>query len=167
MKLEIRKATNGDKEIILKIYESLIGYPGCTWSKDYPCLEDIYNDLEKESLYVVLKRNIIIGVAAAGKDDELKHLDCWNKMIKNPCDLARIGVIKEYQNKGVAKELVKYIEKNVIKRGFDGIHFLVSKTNPRAIALYNSMNYKYCGDTTMYDRDWFCYEKKLNDNLEE
>lgn len=164
MNLEIKKAINNDVKSILKIYKSLIGYPGCTWSKDYPCLSDIENDLKKESLYIILDKDIIIGVAAAGKDDELEHLECWDKTIKNPCDLARIGVIKEYQNKGIAKELVRYIEKDVIKRGFDGIHFMVSKTNPRALALYDRLNYNCCGETSMYDREWLCYEKKLNNN---
>lgn len=37
-----------------------------------------------------------------------------------PCDLARIGVLKEYQGKGIAKILVKYIEQDILKRGFDG-----------------------------------------------
>ena len=38
----------------------------------------------------------IIAVAAAGKDNELEHLKCWNKEIIIPCDLARTGVLKAY-----------------------------------------------------------------------
>ena len=75
--------------------------------------------------------------------------------------MARIGVLKEYQGKGIAKILVKYIEQDILKRGFDGIHFLVSKTNPKALAVYNKLEYKKCGETVMYDIDWFCYEKKI------
>ena len=81
--------------------------------------------------------------------------------IKEPCDLARIAVKTKYQNKGIAKYLISYIEKQVIKRGFDGIHFLVSKTNPHAKAVYDKMNYICCGECKMYDKDWYCYEKKL------
>ena len=72
-----------------------------------------------------------------------------------------MAVKKEYQNKGIAKYLIDYIEKQVVKRGFDGIHFLVSKTNPHAKAVYDKMNYICCGECIMYDKDWFCYEKKL------
>ncbi|MCI8641750.1 MAG: GNAT family N-acetyltransferase [Clostridia bacterium] len=161
MSLEIKMAIADDVNEIAKIYKSLIGYPGCTWSEEYPTIEDVENDINKKSLYVMQDKGKIIAVAAAGKDDELENLECWNKEIKFPCDLARIGVIKEYQNKGIAKELVRYIEKDVINRGFDGIHFLVSKTNPRALALYNNLEYCCCGETIMYDIDWFCYEKKL------
>ena len=158
----IRKAINTDIENIIRIYNSLIGTPGCTWDMDYPNLDDVKNDFAKDALYVYCEENNIIGVAAAGKDDELEHLDCWNKDIKNPCDLARIGVVLEYQGQGVAKELINYIEKDVVLKGFDGIHFLVSKTNPRALNLYNSLNYKNVGETIMYEKEWFCYEKKLS-----
>ena len=157
----IRKAINTDINKIIIIYNSLVGTQGCTWDMDYPNIDDVKNDFSKDSLYVVCEGDDIIGVAAAGKDDELEHLECWNKDIKNPCDLARIGVKAEYQGRGIAKELIRYIEKDVIKRGFDGIHFLVSKTNPRALNLYNSLNYKNVGETIMYEKEWFCYEKKI------
>ncbi len=163
MNIEIKKATNKDESQILEIYHSLIGTFGCTWSEEYPTIEDIRNDTLKKSLYTVWNDNRIIAVAAAGKDHELDNLDCWDTNIKKPCDLARIGVLKEFQNNGIAKQLVEYIEIDVVKRGFDGIHFLVSKTNPSALALYNKLKYKNCGETNMYDINWFCYEKKLDD----
>lgn len=161
MNLEIKMAKINDKEEIIKIYKSLIGFPGCTWSNEYPTIEDVYKDINKESLYIVYDDKKIIAVATAGKDEELEHLECWSKEIKAPCDLARIGVVKEYQSKGIAKILVKYIEQDVLKRGFDGIHFLVSKTNPKALAVYDRLEYKKCGETIMYDINWYCYEKKL------
>ena len=161
MKLEIKMAKINDKEEIIKIYKSLIGFPGCTWSNEYPIIEDVEKDINKESLYIAYDDKKIIAVAAAGKDEELEHLECWSKEIKEPCDLARIGVIKEYQNRGIAKILVKYIEQDVLTRGFDGIHFLVSKTNPKALAVYDRLEYKKCGETIMYDINWYCYEKKL------
>lgn len=160
-----KKATNKDESQILEVYHSLIGTLGCTWSEEYPTIEDIRNDTLKKSLYTVWNDNKIIAVAAAGKDNELENLNCWDTNIKNPCDLARIGVLKEFQNNGIAKQLVKYIETDVVNRGFDGMHFLVSKTNPSALALYNKLEYKNCGETNRYDINWFCYEKKLYDEI--
>lgn len=161
MDYKIRMAKICDIEEILDIYHSLIGKDGCTWDLDYPNIDDVKNDIRKNSLYIVLDGKKIIAVAAAGEDDELNGLDCYSKDIKIPCDLARIGVKGEYQNKGIAKYLIKYIENDVIKRGFDGIHFLVSKTNPHAKVLYDKMNYLCCGECIMYEIDWYCYEKKL------
>ena len=161
MSRTINMATNENEKEILKIYHSLIGTFGCTWNKYYPTIEDIKKDIENKSMYIVCNEDKIIAVASAGKDTELEKLKCWNRNIKNPCDLHRIGVLKEFQNKGIAKELVRYIENDVKKRGFDGIRFLVSKTNPPALAIYNKLGYKKCGETNMYDINWFCYEKKL------
>ena len=57
----------------------MVGTPGCTWDMDYPNIDDVKNDFTKDALYVYCEGDNIIGVAAAGKDDELEHLDCWNK----------------------------------------------------------------------------------------
>lgn len=157
----IKMATNENEKEILKIYHSLIGTLGCTWNEYYPAIEDIKKDIENKSMYIMCNEEKIIAVASAGKDSELENLKCWSKDIKKPADLHRIGVLKEFQNKGVAKELIKYIEIDVRKKGYDGIRFLVSKTNPPALALYNKLGYKKCGETNMYDINWFCYEKKL------
>ncbi len=161
MDFEIRMAKKYDAVKISNIYKSLIGVPGCAWNENYPTLEDVENDISKNSLYVLCHSDEIIAAAAALKDDELNELTCWGENIKYPCELARIGVSVRYQNKGIAKELLKYIEKDVLNRGFDGIHFLVSKTNQKALSLYNGLGYHKCGETNMYDLDWFCYEKKL------
>lgn len=161
MEYRIEMATEENIEEILSIYHSLIGKDGCTWDFNYPNIDDVKNDIDKKSLYILLKDKKIIAVAAAGEDNELKELDCYSKNITVPCDLARIAVRTEYQNKGIAKYLISYIEKQVVKRGFDGIHFLVSKNNPHAKAVYDKMNYICCGECIMYDKDWYCYEKKL------
>lgn len=162
MNVNIRKAKVFDVEEILCLYHSLIGTDGCTWSDEYPTRCDVESDLEKASLYVLYdENNKILGVAAAGEDSELEHLKCWNTKILRVCDLARIGILSAYQGRGFGEMLVKYIERDVVKRGFDGIHFLVSKTNPRALALYDKLDYFNVGDAYMYDVDWYCYEKIL------
>lgn len=125
---KVKKASKKDLAEIMKLYHSLIGTPVCTWNLDYPTIEDVKSDIEKKSLYLICDdKNIIIGVAAAVEDEELKHLTCWNKEIENPADLARIGVKKHYQGQGIAKKLLEVIEEDISKRNFDGIHFLVSK----------------------------------------
>ena len=46
----IRKAINTDIDEIIKIYNSLVGTPGCTWNMDYPNIDDVKNDFSKDSL---------------------------------------------------------------------------------------------------------------------
>lgn len=162
MEYKIEIATEKNAEEILDIYHSLIGKDGCSWNYDYPNIDDVKNDINNKSLYILLQNKEIIAVAAAGEDNELKKIECYSKQIKAPCGLARIAVKTQYQNKGIAKYLISYIEKQVIKKGFDGIHFLVNKTNLHAKAVYDKMGYICCGEHIMYDKEWYCYEKKFN-----
>ena len=160
MKL-IRHATEKDKNEVFALYTSLLGTPGCTWNTEYPSIEDVELDISQDSLYVMCLNDRIIAAAAAVEDDELDELTCWSPSIRRSCDLSRVGVLSEYQNQGLAKELIRHIEAEAIKKGYDGIHFLVSKTNPAALAAYSRLGYQACGETFMYDTDWWCYEKAL------
>lgn len=161
MNIKIRKANKNEKYDILNIYKSLIGFPGCTWNEYYPTLEDVEDDLEKNSTYVICDDKKIIGAASARRDEELDTIESYSKESKYPCDLARVGVSIKYQNMGIGKMLLEYIEKDVKKMGFDSIRFLVSKKKSRALALYNKCGFSPCGNTIRYDVDWYCYEKMI------
>jgi ribosomal protein S18 acetylase RimI-like enzyme len=141
---------------ILDFYHSLIGTPGCTWSLDYPDKEILESDIKSESLYTLRdKDNILVSVAAAVISDELDELH-WST--KNPCDLARIGVLSSKQNQGIGTLMLCNIINAAKSRGFDGIRMLVSRNNPSALALYNKNGFHKCGETLMYGIDFFCYE---------
>lgn len=123
-------------------------------------MEDILND--KDSLFLLENDNEILAVVSAGDVVEKEEdQEGWSKEIKNPCALARVGVKKEYQGRGYAKQIISYAEKEMKNRGYDGIHFLVSKTNPSALALYNRLGYKMCGESDVFGFDWYLYEKKI------
>jgi ribosomal protein S18 acetylase RimI-like enzyme len=159
----IRLAKNKDKESILSLYQSLIGISGCTWSMKYPYIEEVQHDIENSSLYCICDNtDSILAVAAAGNDNELDHL-LWNDKMKNPCELARVAVNQSKHNLGLGYAIVEYVIKDVKKRGFDGIRMLVSKSNPSALALYEKFNFHRCGETRMYDIEFFCYEMVLED----
>jgi ribosomal protein S18 acetylase RimI-like enzyme len=158
MSYTIRYAKKEDAEDILNVYQSLVGTSGCAWNVEYPVIDNVRKDIENNSLYCMTDSNRIIAVAAAGYDDELNDLTCWNDTVKNWCELARVGVRKNMQNHGLGHMLVNHIIHDVEKRGFDGIHMLVSKTNPAALALYRKLHFHCCGEAYMFNIDFFCYE---------
>lgn len=158
----IRKACEKDIDSVVELYTSLMGTEGCTWGDDYPNRSDVHSDVSKDCLYVVCDMNQeIIGAAAVGKDDELDILDCWSPEIMNTSNLSRIGIRLSYQNKGIATYFLTFLEKECAKQGYDGMRFLVGKSNHKALALYNKFQYRNVGETFMFDIDWYCYEKKL------
>ena len=157
-----RKANENDKEEVFALYRSLVGTYGCAWTADYPGESDVAADIKQRALYVLCSESgEIMGAASLVTSEEINHLECWDKSIQKPCELVRIGIKEKYHNQGLAKELLYYMEEDAPKRGFDGMQFLVSKTNPKALALYDGMKFKRVGETYMYEIDWFCYERKF------
>jgi ribosomal protein S18 acetylase RimI-like enzyme len=144
-----------DISAIMNFYHGLIGIRGCTWNLDYPHETNVTQDIGNNSLYLLKEKNNIIAVAAAGVSNELQELQ-WS--IKNPCDLARIGVSFNRQNKGIGTIMLNMVINAVKKRGFDGIRMIVSKNNTSALALYNKNGFIKCGETNMYNIDFCCYE---------
>lgn len=157
----IRKATKDDAGAILELYHSNVGTEGCSWNLEYPDMLEIERDTSEDSLYCLTNaEGEIIAAAFAGPADELNELR-WDPNIKHPCELARIGVRPELHGKGIATILLQYIISDVKQRGYDSIRMLVSKTNQPALALYNKNGFTCCGETVMYDIDFYCYERSV------
>ena len=160
--MKYRPAEISDETEILSIYHSNIGLPGCTWDDDYPSTETIKYDISVDSLHCMTDdENSLIAVASLGKFDELDDLSCWDKSVRNWCDLMRIGVRSDLHGQGYGSMILDYIIKQAVKENFDGMRIIVSKTNPKALGMYHKFNFKHCGETNKFDIDWYCYELKL------
>ena len=140
---------------IINIYHSLVGTPGCTWDLTYPSKETAEEDIKNNWLYTLKKQEKIVAVASAGKFDDWEHLQ-WKP--KNPCELARIGVNPAFQKQGIGTIILQNIVEAMKKQGFDGMRFMVSKTNPAALALYDKAGFERCGETVFSENDWYCYQ---------
>ncbi len=158
----LRLAEPKDSEEILKLYRSIIGTPGCTWSEEYPVMDNIISDIASGSLYCMTDiSGQIIAAAAAGPLDELSDLE-WDPGMTKPCELARIGVSPSLQKKGIASKLLCAVIEDCKSRGYNGMRFLVSKTNGSALALYNKFGFMKTGEVFRYGHDFLCYYKLLN-----
>ena len=148
-------AGNDDIPEIISIYNGLIGTPGCTWNAEYPSIETAESDINRKSLYMLKHKEEIVAVVSAGPFDELGHLK-WKP--KNPCELARIGVIPSMQRRGVGTAVLHNVISAMMEKGYDGIRMIVSKNNPVALALYNKNGFEICGEAFMYGFDFYCYQ---------
>ena len=151
---EIRLAEPENAEEIMSLYRSLVGTKGLTWSEDYPLLDDVERDIAEKSLYIAVSDGEIIAAAGAGVDEEVAELS----EIENVCSLYRVGVRRDFQRKGTAGKLLEYIKKDVEKRGFCGMFFLVAKVNEPALKLYEKHGFKRKGEAFMFGFDFWCYE---------
>lgn len=160
--MEIRKARIEETDEIVSIYKSLISYEGCLWNEYYPSKEDVINDINNDTLYIIKKDEIIVAVAHAGIDEELFKEECLFTEISNPRDLARVAVRPDYQKQGLAKTIIKYIEEDLKSNGVDYMILTAGKTNEKALRLYKSLNYKIVGQLKDHGFEMLIHEKKIN-----
>ena len=160
--LNFKNAEKNDVKEIVKLYREVIGSPGCTWSMDYPDPTLARKDWERNALFC-LKSDIgeIIGAISIDDDKVVEKLSCWTKRLKPGAELARLVVKEDYQNQGIARMLLMYAMQELAKRGYRSVHFLVSKTNYRAIRSYAKLNFSNCGGVDLFGEHWWCYEKEL------
>lgn len=160
--MKFMKAAENDKAEILALYRSLVGTEFCAWTDDYPNETDIEGDLSRDGLFC-LKDDAgkIVGVISIDHDEEVEKLPCWTEGLKPAAELARLGVREENQNRGVAGKLLQYGMEELKRRGKRSVHFLVCKTNKKAIRSYDKLCFDIVGECELFGEEWWCYEKSL------
>lgn len=163
----IEKALPCDAEEIYAIYSSLKGSPGCTWDDEYPTLEFVRYDIEeRNSLYKLTENGIIVAAAYLGDFEEKERPDCFDKSIKRLGEFSRVGVRREYHRKGYAEKLLKFLLNEAVDLRYDGLALLVGTENFGAMALYEKLGFRRCGEGVMYETNWFFYECRLERDYE-
>ncbi len=166
--MNFKIAVMDDIEEITKLYHAAIGRPGCTWSMDYPNEEITQGDLNRNALFC-LKNDAgeIIGAVSIDDDKVVEGLSFWTADLQPGAELARLVVKEEYENRGIARQLLIYAMRELAKRGYKSVHFLVSKTNDRALRSYAKLHFTNRGEVDLFGEHWWCYEKPLSDYAEE
>lgn len=156
------KGKESDRESILAIYRAMVGTPGCTWSMDYPDETDIESDLAREALYAMRNQTgRILGLISVDADKECAALPQWDKTAKKPAELARLAVIPEYQNRGLARRMILSVMEILKQQGYDAVRYLVSPGNQKALSSYAKLDFEYRGRAFLYGNEWLLYEKKI------
>ena len=157
--MEFLVAKEEDLEMIASLYKAAIGSMGCTWSEHYPTKEHTMGDFERKDLFCLkTKEGEIVGAISIDDDKEVENLMCWQK---NGAELSRLVVKENYQNQGIAGLLLKEAMKILKERGYEYVHFLVSKAHTKALKAYAKLEFSNVGESDLYEGSWWCYEKKL------
>lgn len=158
---KLEQISKQDKDEILALYRSFIGWEGCTWTQDYPDSSTFEMDTDSNNLFGIRENNKIIAVISIDQDDLVTKLDCWNSDIGRTAEISRLAVAADYQNQGIAGEMIKQLCLILEQRGFRGVHYLVYPYNKRALAAYSKLDFELAGESDLYGHHWFCYEKNL------
>lgn len=162
LKYTFREADTDDKDEILKLYRSVIGTDGCTWSEDYPNEDICSKDIFRHDLFCMEdEMGGIIAAISIDLDDKVDSLKCWKHSMGKMAELSRLVVKEEYQNRGLAPQLINKVIEILKSRGYKTVHYLVSKYNKKALASYKKLDFKKVGECDLFGEEWYCYEKSL------
>lgn len=164
--LKFGLAQEEDRTEIMNLYRSMIGVKGCTWSREYPNMELLDRDIKnKNEFWVKNEADNIIAAIVIDEDEEVGNLSFWNPDYKKAGELARLAVRQDHQNQGIAVWLIRKTAGIMRERGYDAIHFLVSRNNPAALASYRKLNLHLAGETDLFGGNWLCYEGLIGEKI--
>ncbi|WP_022750246.1 GNAT family N-acetyltransferase [Lachnobacterium bovis] len=159
--MTIQLAQPSDKEEILKLYQSQLGKKYCPWNEYYPAVNEIEFDLSRKSLFVMKHKNKIIAAISIDDDDNVTNLPYWTPKLQPGAELSRLAVDLDFQSQGIAKKMIIHGMNEIKNRGFKSLHFLVNKTNLKALKCYEAFGFNKVGECELYDQPMLCYEKEL------
>jgi len=152
----IRPATLNDAQEIVALYHSLIGMPGCTWSVEYPAMEDVERDLSKGALWVLRVDGELAGAVSIGEPGDVGLLG-WES--QHPAELSRLAVAHGFQGQGLANALITHAITTARTAGFDGVILLVFPENLSARHLYQKHGFTPDGEVFAWNHPWVKYQR--------
>ena len=134
------------------------------WNSSYPGVEDIGNDLSKESIFLVKDKGVCMGMVTLN-ESEPEDYKCvkWDSNNTKILYMKRMAVHPIWQEKGIAEMLVKFAEKYAKENKYNYIRLDTLSSNQSEAKLYISSKYDEVGQFhSIFQRTPFkCYEKKI------
>ena len=157
--IELAKET--DKAEILALYKIQLGREFCPWTELYPGADEIDYDLSRDALLVMREDGKIIAAISLDKDEAVESLPYWSDELRPGGELSRLAVLPEYQNHGIAREMLNAGMELLRKRGYKSVHFLVNRLNVKALKSYGKLEFNTVGECEIFNQPMFAYEKPL------
>lgn len=154
-----RKATQPELPAVFSLYQSVVGSPFCVWDEAYPGWEDIREDFDNGTLYVMAEGDELLGAISVIVHNELDQLPFWQQAQAR--ELARVVVAPGHQGQGIAQRMVTEISGVLQAQGIPAIHLLVAHANPPAQQVYRRCGFRFLGSCFMFGHDYYGCEKIL------
>ena len=155
------EASKDEAHEILALYRSLVGEEFCPWNEEYPSMREIGSDLARRSLFVMKEDGRIIAAISLDDDEEVEALPFWSRELVPGGELSRVAVSKDFQNRGIARQLMKRAMDVMRSRGYKSMHFLVNRHNVKALRSYAHLNAAVVGECFLFGQPFFCCEIAL------
>lgn len=132
------------------------------WDERYPVKEDFAEDIDQRCLYVGWIRGVMAVIFALNQqyDEEYKNGN-WSYPDQEFEVLHRLCVNPLFQNQGVGKRTMQFMEEKVRAGNIRAIRLDVFSGNPYALCLYTHMGYRKVGYADWRKGRFYLMEKYL------
>lgn len=152
-------------EIVNLVQAAIVQMESCSimqWDEIYPTAEDFASDISKGQLFVgMINGNIAVVYTLNTESDEEYRNGKWRMPQKSYIVLHRLCVHPKYQNQGIARKTMQYIEQQVIGLGIDAIRLDAFSQNPYSLKLYQRCGYAEVGTAVWRKGTFYLMEKYL------
>ena len=134
------------------------------WDNVYPNREIFLNDISNGSLYLAVSDNqeAIIACIVLNEHQDPKYAEIkWKHNSEKSAVIHRLMVNPNHEGKGIARDLVKYIEKLAKENQYSSIRLDVFTKNLRAVNFYKNLGYEMAGKVVFRKGEFFCCEKPI------
>lgn len=160
--MKIKKLTKNNISEIKNLYDEIRNGTYTLWDDGYPSEELINYDIERNGLWGVFDRGVLIAISFVGERcEDGEECFTWKDSFNRRGTFARIGVLPKYQNQGIGTLLVKFILEELKQQNFDGVRILVGTENKNAIKLYSKFGFINCGKIKRYNHEYYLFELRL------
>ncbi len=164
------KGKMSELENIVKVFKSakeeMLRHQINQWDDIYPNEAILKADIENEELFVGKINNKIAVIYVLNQlCDEQYSNGIWKEKGENFKVVHRLCVNPTYQNRGIAKRTMDYIEEISIKEGKKAIRLDVFSGNPFALKMYEAVGYTIVGEASWRKGLFYLMEKVINRNL--
>jgi ribosomal protein S18 acetylase RimI-like enzyme len=134
------------------------------WDHSYPNSEIIQEDIKNETYFICEMEGEIVGGINIDQKQDSTYLDIdWEDTSDSFLVVHRLGVMQEFWNKKIGKDLMLFTEKLVIEKKLKSIRLDTYSGNPKAMEFYRRLGYNELGtiDLKPNKNKYHCFEKNI------
>ena len=132
------------------------------WDERYPTADDTSEDLARNELYVGIIHGAIACSFTLNPRCDPEYADAsWLYPALNHSVIHRLCVHPDFQNQGVAKQAMHFVESTLRSNGVQVVRLDAFSRNPYALRLYERLGYQKIGEVTFRKGVFYFYEKRL------
>ena len=165
----LRKSNEKDLREIMKIISQAQAYfkenEINQWQNNYPNIVTIISDINKNESYVLVEQEDIIATSVISFNGEKNYENIYNgQWLTNEkfAVIHRIAVSNNHKGKGIAAQILKYVESMCREKGINSIKIDTHEDNISMQKLLKKSGFKYCGIILLEDRsERIAFEKLI------